>query len=448
MTPKTLTVASVERLKPTPGKRRIVRDGGSRSLFLVVQPSGHKSWVMRFRRPGGKGAKIHLGPLDLSGHDVSGDPAIGQPLSLVAARRLAAKINSERAQGRDVIADHKAVKHRRRTAIAEASTNSFAAAARAFIEEHAKAKLRSWQETARLLGFRPSDLEPTLGGLAQRWGERDVRSIDPHDLYEVIEEARRLGTPGIAIRSSAPSDSRARHLYASLSSMFSWLQRRRRVAANPMVNLYGPGPAQARDRVLTGAEIGKFWAATDTISEPFGSVLRLLLITGARLDELASLRWEELSETGDALNIPGSRTKNKRPFVIPLPPLAREIIAGISRIEGCPYAFSTNGLTPISGWSKTKRRLDAALGDVPHFRIHDLRRTAATQMAEIGIAPHIVEACLNHISGAKASVAGTYNRAAYAAEKKAALERWAAHLENLTADRPADVVPIKMPRPR
>ena len=104
--------------------------------------------------------------------------------------------------------------------------------------------------------------------------------------------------------------------------------------------------------------------------------------------------------------------------------------------------FTTTGTTPISGWAMIKRRLDAAM-KIPAWRLHDLRRTAATGMAEIGIAPHIVEAALNHISGAKAGVAGTYNRAAYAAEKKAALKRWASHVGGLVAGRKSKVVPLR-----
>src|SRR5262249_5506349 len=103
---------------------------------------------------------------------------------------------------------------------------------------------------------------------------------------------------------------------------------------------------------------------------------------------------------------------------------------------------TTNGRTPVSGWSKLKKRLDAAM-QIPPWRVHDLRRTTATQMAELGVPPHVVEAALNHISGAKAGGAGTYNRAEYPPERKAALERWAKHVAELVAGKPASVVPIR-----
>jgi integrase len=439
---KILTQAAVEKLKPIPGKRWFVRDAASRSLFLVIQPSGHKSWMMRFRRSGGAAAKLVLGPLDLSRRAPSGEPEISQPLTLVAARQLAAKINTERASGRDVIADHKARKHRRRAEIAEAAANSFIAAARDFIERHAKAKTRGWRETARNLGFNADDLAPNVGGLARRWADRDVRSIDAHDLYAVVEEARRLGTPGIPVRGEKISESRARHLHDALSGMFGWLVRHRRVDVNPMARVHKPDKAKARDRVLTSDEVVKFWAATDGVTEPFGVVLKLLLLTGARLNEIARLQWSEVSDDCSTLTIPGSRTKNKLPFSIFLPPTARDVISSASRFDGCAYAFTTNGVTPISGWSKTKRRLDAGM-DIPAWRIHDLRRTAATGMAEIGVPPHIVEACLNHVSGHKASVAGIYNKAVYADEKREALARWAAHIAGIVSGEPAKVVPIR-----
>ena len=144
---------------------------------------------------------------------------------------------------------------------------------------------------------------------------------------------------------------------------------------------------------------------------------------------------DELSEDGATWNIPGERTKNKRAHIVPLAPLARELLSAV--IGDGKLIFTTTGRSPISGWSKIKKRLDSVMA-IPSWRLHDLRRTAATGMAEIGIAPHIVEAALNHISGAKAGVAGTYNRAAYAPEKRAALERWAAHVQRLVSDWPAE----------
>jgi len=157
-------------------------------------------------------------------------------------------------------------------------------------------------------------------------------------------------------------------------------------------------------------------------------MVKVLLLTGCRLREVSDMERSELN--GATWTIPGSRTKNRRSHVVPLAPSVINIINGVPVIEGCKYVFSTNGARPISGFSKIKKRLDRAM-QIPPWRLHDLRRCAATGMAEIGIAPHVVEAALNHISGAKASVAGIYNRAQYSDEKRDALRRWAKHIEEI-----------------
>ncbi len=189
--------------------------------------------------------------------------------------------------------------------------------------------------------------------------------------------------------------------------------------------------------MLTDAEVAKFWRAAD--DETFGPLLKLLLLTGCRRNEVAGMRRTELSDDRATWTIPGARTKNHRVHVVPLAPLARKMIP---TEDVGDLVFTTNGRTHVSGWSKIKSRLAAAM-KIPPWRLHDLRRTCATGMAEIGIAPHIVEACLNHVSGAKAGVAGTYNRAQYAPEKRAALERWASHVEGLVSGRKAKVVSIR-----
>jgi integrase len=440
---KVLTDAAVRRLKAG-RERRVIRDGGSRSLYLVIQPSGARSWMMRFRRPGGAAAKMVLGSVDLSGREVEGEPTVGMPLTLAAARQVATQVHRDRARGIDVAANHK---HRRRAAVAERGANSFGALARQFVAEHARPKTRHWRETAKLLGLDPDDddLASTPGGLALRWADRDARSIDGHDVHGAVDEARRIGVPGIEARRDGASEARARSLHAALSVCFGWLLRHRRIDVNPCVGVWRPRPPAARDRVLSNDEIKAFWKAADAVGGPFGVVSKLLLLTGSRLNEIAELQWGEIAEDGSILHLPGERTKNHRPHIIPLSPLARDLVADQQQIESCPFVFTTNGRTPISGWSKMKARLDAEMG-IAHWRIHDLRRTCVTGMAEIGVAPHVIEAVVNHISGTRAGVAGTYNRSELLAERRAALERWAAHVAGLVAEKPANVTPIRRPR--
>lgn len=434
--PKTLTAIAVKNYRPGKGRREI-SDGGCPGLHLVIQTSGHRSWALRFRRPSGRTAKLTLGPVDLSG-EAEGEPVIGQPLTLASARKLAAEVHRQRAMGRDVVADNDAAKRRQKFAQVTRAKNTFGGAARDFIEGHAKKKTRRWQEQARMLGLQPEGLEFIRGGLADRWADKPVAEIDGHDIHGLIDEVRRSGVPGLERRSDGPTEARARVMFACLSKMFAWLVQHRRIEKSPCAGVHRPDAPRARDRVLTDVEIVKFWLATEV--ERFGQLLKLLLLTGCRLNEVAGMRCSELSDDGATWNIPGSRTKNRRPHIVPLPPLAREMIA--ATVGATDLIFTTTGETPVSGWSKIKSRLDVAM-KMPPWRLHDLRRTAATGMAEIGIAPHIVEATLNHVSGAKAGVAGTYNRAAYAAEKKAALERWATHVEGLVSGREAKVVSLR-----
>jgi integrase len=441
---KALTAAGIARYKP--GKeRREIRDGAATGLYLILQESGQRSFALRFRKPNGKPAKLTLGPVDVSGVEQDGTPVLGAPLTLAGARALASEIHRQRAQGRDVIADHAASKHRRRTEHDENAANGFGALARQFIAEHAKPRTRRWRACARLLGLRyPTDGdEPEVikGGLCERWGTRPVRTIDGHDIWAVVDETRLRGAPGLPRRSDGPTDGMARAMLAALSTVFTWLARRRIVATNPCIGIQRPDAAPARDRVLTVNEIVAFWQACGEIGEPIGQLLKLLLLTGCRLNEVAAMTRAELSDDGATWTIPSSRTKNKRAHVVPLPPLARAIIAGVKPIaSAASYVFTTNGRSAISGWSAIKKVLDAAMGATSPWRLHDLRRTAATGMADIGIPPHIVEAALNHVSGAKAGVAGTYNRAAYANEKRAALERWALHIERLVSSGEPDKV--------
>lgn len=438
---KTLTAAAVKNFLP--GKaRREIPDGGCQGLYLVIQPSGRRSWALRFRRPSGKPSKLTLGPVDLSAQEADGEPALGAPLTLASARKLAAEIHRERARGRDVVADFDTAKRRRKSDFLARAASTFAAASRDFIEGHAKKKTRRWQEQARLLGLRPSadGLETIHHGLADRWSEKPVSDIDGHDIHGLIDEVRRSGVPGLERRSDKPTDALARTMFACLSKMFSWLAQHRRVEKNPCIGVHRPDASVARDRVLTDGEIVKFWLAASTERACVCTLLKLLLLTGCRLNEVAGMRRSELNEDGLTWSIPSLRTKNHRPHLVPLPPFARDLIETLP--SSGELMFTTTGSTPVSGWSKIKGRLDRAM-DIPPWRLHDLRRTAATGMAELGIPPHIVEAALNHISGAKAGVAGTYNRAAYAAEKKAALERWAAHVEGLATAREAKIVSFR-----
>jgi integrase len=373
-------------------------------------------------------------------------PAIGAPLTLAAARALAAEIQRKRVHGQDVVADRKAEKRRRAAEIKDAAANSFGAAAVDFIERYGRPKLRRWRTTARHLGLQyPTDGDgaPTLiaHGLAERWADKPMAAIDEHDIYGVIDETRRSGAPGLQRRKPQPTtDLMARVVVDALSQMFTWLKKERRVGRNPCSGIHRPDKPVARDRVLEGGEIGRFWTAAGAERPEMAVLLRLLLLTGCRLNEVAGMRWPELSDDRATWTIPSSRTKNKRSHVVPLPPLARDLIASLTTVEGTVgYVFTTNGRVPVSGWTRIKRRLDAAMR-IPPWRLHDVRRSFVTGLAELGIRPDVIELAVNHRSGMRGGIAGTYNRSELLPERRAALETWASHVEGLIAGGSARVL--------
>jgi integrase len=449
-----LTVAALRKYVAG-SDRREIRDTLAPSLYLIIQPKpkATRSWAMRFRRPDGRPAKLTLGRVDLTERETEDEPTLGGALTLRQARELANRIDRERARGIDVIERVKADKARAASASAVRSASGFGRAARDFFADYKTQRLtrvRRWSENARTLGLDyPADADPAKtepdiipGGLAATWADRPVAEIDGHDIHATVDDARRNGIPGLP-RKPGVSETRGRRMHSALSNLFRYLLQHRKVALNPAAGVWRPGPPPARERVLTEAEIKALWRASETLRAPYGAAVRLLLLTGARLDEVSGMRRDELSNDNSSWTIPGSRTKNHRALTLPLPPLARAVIAATSPLDGSPFVFATLPNRAVTSWSRAKAELDAASG-VTGWRLHDLRRTAATGMAEIGIAPHIIEAVLNHVSGHKGGVAGIYNRARYAPEMKAALERWAAHIERLVAERPAKkVVPIR-----
>jgi integrase len=398
---------------------------------------------MRFRKPDGSHAKLTLGTFDLSGKE--GEPVLGAPLTLAGARALAAEVHRQRAAGIDVASRHVAAR-RERAAVAD---TCFGSVARRFIEEHAM-KNRSWRaNTARVLGLDyPRDGgNPALikGGLADRWRERPVAEIESGDVYGAIAEAIRTGIPGLEKRVAGASDARGRALAAALGKLFSWAVAHRLIALSPAAGVFKTRPPQARDRVLSTSELRLLWAACDQTGYPFGVVAKLLLVTGQRRAEVAGMRWSELSEDYAVWNIPAQRTKNARPHTVWLPPAARGLVASVPRCDGVDLLFTFTHQTAVSGFSKAKAQIDATMRkiankEVQAWRVHDLRRTAATGMGELGIAPHVIELTLNHISGHRSAVAGVYNRSVMAPERKAALERWAKYVVGIVTEqrRPGD----------
>lgn len=279
------------------------------------------------------------------------------------------------------------------------------------------------------------------------WDDRPVAEIDRRMVQDAIDR--------IAVDAG---DASAGSACRTLSAFFSWLIRRDVVAFSPVVGVEAPAPV-ARERYLNDAELAAIWEACD--GTEIGAAFRLLILTGQRLNEIARLRWDEVDLQNKRIRLSGDRTKNGLPHDVPLSSPALAIIeerlaarAERKEKEPCEFVFTTNGRTPVSGFSKAKAFIDAQLDAksdddeplIPDWRLHDFRRTMVTQMNDMGIAPHVVEACVNHVSGsAKAGVAGVYNRAEYLKERTTALNAWAAKVASLTGNSPhaeSNVVPL------
>ena len=216
---------------------------------------------------------------------------------------------------------------------------------------------------------------------------------------------------------------------ATLSAMYAWAIGEGLCENNPVDGTNKADEGKPRDRVLEDAELASIWKAAP--DNDYGSIIRLLMLTGQRRDEIGSLRWSEIDLDGKTITLPAERTKNGRPHVVPLSKDALAILKGTIQRANRDLVFGS-GEGGYSGWSKAKQALgkEAKLAD---WTIHDLRRTAATRMADSGVQPHIIEAVLNHISGQKGGVAGIYNRATYEPEKRAALDTLDSHIKTALA---------------
>ena len=231
------------------------------------------------------------------------------------------------------------------------------------------------------------------------------------------------------------SSNRAR---ASLSALYSWAIGEGLADMNPVVGTNKATDEISRDRVLTNDELVLIWQHAG--HGDYGDIVRLLILTGQRREEVGGMQWLELSSSFDVWTIGAGRTKNARAHDVPLSSAARSIFTKrqSAREEGRELVFGT-AAGPFQGWSNAKNAIDlriqavikGAEGRVPSFvpwRLHDIRRTVATRLADLGVQPHIVESVLNHVSGHRAGVAGIYNRAIYADEKRKALDLWADHI--------------------
>jgi integrase len=266
-----------------------------------------------------------------------------------------------------------------------------------------------------------TETERYLTDYAKRLHSRPLTNVTRADIADLLNSTERDSGKATANR-----------LRSNLSSLFTWAQREGKAESNP-VAFTQKREEKGRDRVLSDDELRAIWNAAG--DGDYGTIVKLLILTGQRRDEIGGLRWSEIA--GGQINLPPNRTKNGKAHFVPLSEAA---LALLPKRTGRDHLFGRgDGADGFAGWSAAKAALDNRLGDMPAWTLHDLRRTVSTQMHEKGVAPHVVEAIINHISDHKAGVAGRYNHANYSAERKAALDMWAAHVLSLVA-RPFVVV--------
>jgi integrase len=413
------TVKQIENLKPRDDRYEIA-DANLPSNRIVVFPSGAKSWIFRYRF-NGRTRKMTLaaGATDL---------ARARELGMEALNAVKAK----RDPGAEALEKKRA-----------AAPMTVECLIEKYAKEHLGKKedpktgevvsysLRSGHEVERILR---KELKPYLNRQANG-------GLSESEAGDLIKNVAKRGT---VIRNRTLANMKSLYAFAMSSDGG-------RVAASNLFADLKLKEVDDREIVLSELELKAVWAAAGKLGEPYTGVIRLLILTGQRLNEIAGLRWAEVNFGKKQIELPGWRTKNGLAHIVALSPAAIEILEAakekkIQSEEGLVFTI-TGG--QLNGWSRLRGRLyeatEEAFGSKPQaWVIHDLRRSAATHMAEdLKIAPHIVDRILNHVTGVVKRVAKIYNRAEYLDERREALEKWARYVDGFVSGSPSNVVPIR-----
>lgn len=392
-------------------------------LYLYLHEQ-RNTFRMHFREPeSGKARNLTLGVHDFKEQE-------GR-LTEAGALQIFAEKKRQLERGVNPIAEVRREAERKRAA--EAGT--VPKAMRLFLTRDQR-KNRGFKSTAAMLGFKldKDKLEdiPVKGSPADRWGHLHINALGRSHINDLLDEILDRDAPQMA-----------RVMFRCLRRMFNFLVERGVLEQSPMRGMREPAEAVVRDRVLTDEEISSAWSRSAELGYPFEPMFKLMLITGQRRDEVAGMRYSELKE--GVWTLPASRTKNKREHVVPLPKLALDIIEDV-KSPSSEFMFSTTGKTAASGFSRAKHKLDGLMRqDLPKlepWRLHDLRRTAASGMARVGVNLPIIEKTLNHVSGSFAGIVGVYQRHSFHEEKRHGLEAWSKFLVTLVTPTPDNVVAL------
>ena len=387
MAKQALTDLTVKRVKPGP-ERFDLWDTTVSGLGLRVFPSGKKSFFLSYRIDGVR-RRDTLGKFP--------------DLSLADARARAMLMRGQLACGDDPKQED------------EPRALTFGDLLPLFITLHCEQKNK------------PSTIRATKALLTNEclptWRNRPVTAITRRDVNTVLDRMVARGSKGAAV-----------NCRAAMSKFFRWCAARDYVPVSPVDGVEPPGKVTKRDRVLDDREIVAVWQAAEAMGYPYGTIVQFLLLTAQRRGEVAQMGWDQIDLDAAMWVIPGEFTKNGEVQELPLSPTMLRLLREVPRCHD-RYVFPARGNPDrvFSGFGKCKASIDAQIG-IPHWTLHDLRRTATTKLAELGVLPHVAERVLNHTSGTFAGVAGIYNRYKYLDAVRAALTAWDKHVQVLVAE--------------
>jgi integrase len=413
-----LTVKSTLALELPPGKSdHVFWDDELPGLGARFRAGGNKTWIFQFAI-GDKQRRMSLGRVTKESFTTVRDPD-GTVVKL-GIREQVAQLHARVKLGQDPAGD-KAEGRRRAAETFEVVSKKF-------------------------LAFQKGELRPGSYRQVERHILRHASNLNEDQLAAI--DRRRVASLIADIKEEAGTVT-ANRVGSTLSYFFTWAMGQGLAEANPMIGV-AKFSEQARERVLSDGELRLIWNAAG--DDHFGAIIKLLMLSGQRADEIASLRWSEIGE--DAISLPPERTKNKRLHRVPLSGPALAILAEQPRraeadgmLRELIFGIGQRG---FSGWSRCKERLDERITaengkPLPGWRIHDLRRSVATGMATLEVQPHIIETVLNHITGSRSAISRVYNRNSYEPEKRRALALWADHVMALVEGRESNVATLRRP---
>jgi integrase len=392
------TIKEIAGLRLPAGSRDFVWwDDDIAGFGIRLREGGSRTWIYRYRR-GSKQRSMKLGS--------------AKSVTLGVARENASKLEAEVRLGGDPALKNQAANL--------AADNTFGVLANQYLE----ARKSKWRPKSC------AQYQRHLLKYAKPLHRLPITAVSQRNIANLLTD--------ITKESGEATSNRLR---STLCSLFSWVIKEGiRLPEGNVASYTNKHAEKSRDRVLTDGELKTIWR--DCPDSDFGAIIKLLILTGQRANEIGGLRWDEVHD--EQIVLPSLRTKNKRTHIVPLSDPAK-VILGRFRADGRTHVFGRADTIGFDGWGFAKRTLDARIAGkpLPHWTIHDIRRTVATRMAELGVQPHIIEAVLNHVSGHKGGIAGIYNRATYDKEKREALNLWAEHVTALVEGRKSVVVPMK-----